>query len=63
MNAWTNNFFHDSKGKILGSYSDIGNGKIKAEYENKFLGWYIDIYSAKIAVEDYHKQGDFKDAC
>ncbi len=51
MNDWTNNFYHTSKGKVLGSISEY-NGLYKALLNNVFLGFYISEEYAKSAVEE-----------
>ena len=52
MNAWTRNYYHDSKGKILGAVVVIDD-KYKASTEaNGFVGWYISADHARIAVEE-----------
>ena len=50
MNSWTNGYYHDTKGKILGNvivYNDI----YKALLNNIFLGWFISEEYARTAVE------------
>lgn len=51
MNSWTDNFYHDQKGRILGSLSFYDN-RYKASLDNKFLGWFISEEHAKQAVQD-----------
>ncbi len=50
-NSWTENFYHNDKGKILGSVSDY-NGQHKALLGNFFIGWYISETHARNAVEE-----------
>ena len=54
MNSWTNNYYHNSTGKILGSIVQYGD-KYKALIDNLFLGWFISEEYAKLAVESAHK--------
>jgi hypothetical protein len=56
-NSWTNNFYHDSTGKILGSIMTVDSNKYKALIDNLFIGWYISEDFAKSAVEEAHKNG------
>jgi hypothetical protein len=51
MNTWTENFYHDEKGKILGSVMEYG-GQHKALIDKMFLGWFISERYAKKAVEE-----------
>ena len=56
MNAWTNNYYHNSSGKILGSivfYVD----KYKAMIDTMFIGWFISEECAKLAVESAFSDG------
>lgn len=52
-NDWTENFYHDSKGKVLGTISEY-NGQYKALFNNVFIGWYISADYAKNAIEEAH---------
>lgn len=54
MYSWTNEWYHNDKGKILGSISTFQDGRVKALFDNVFIGWFINIESAKKAVEDAH---------
>lgn len=51
VNSWTENFYHDEKGKILGSVSEYG-GQHKAILDKMFIGWFISEDYAKKAVEE-----------
>lgn len=54
MNSWTNGYYHDSTGKILGSIS-LYNDKYKALIDNLFIGWFISEDHAKSAVESAYE--------
>lgn len=56
MNSWTNDYYHDSQGKILGSISLYGD-RYKATFDNMFLGWFISEKTAKTAVESAFMDG------
>lgn len=51
MNSWSGTYYHDAKGKILGSVSEF-NGTHKALINNVFIGFYINKESAMNAVEE-----------
>jgi hypothetical protein len=53
--SWTDLYYHDNTGKILGEISPMFSNKVKASYNNCFLGWYISEICAKKAVETEHK--------
>lgn len=54
MNSWSENFYHDAKGKILGSIS-FYDGRYKALLDNVFIGWYISEEHSKIAVQEAYQ--------
>jgi hypothetical protein len=56
-NSWTENFYHDSTGKILGSIMTVDSTKYKALLDNLFIGWYISEETAKSAVQEAYKNG------
>jgi len=56
-NSWTNNYYHDSTGKILGTVSTFDESRVKAVIDNLFIGWYISEDFAKSAVEEAYKNG------
>ena len=56
MNSWTNGYYHDSTGKILGSFVPYGD-KYKAMLDSIFIGWFISEDHAKAAVESAHAAG------
>lgn len=51
MNSWTDNYYHNSVGKILGSIALYDN-RYKALLDNMFLGWFISEEYARAAVEE-----------
>ena len=56
MNSWTNNYYHDPVGKILGSIVLYGD-KYKAMIDSMFIGWFISEEHAKVAVESAYADG------
>ena len=50
--SWSNSYYHDSKGKIMGSVTCFVD-KYKALGNNLFLGFFISEDHAKGAVEEY----------
>jgi hypothetical protein len=56
MNSWTNNYYHNSTGKILGSIVLYGD-KYKAMIDSMFIGWFISEEHAKVAVESAYADG------
>ena len=56
QNSWTNNYYHDSAGKILGSFVLYGD-KYKAMIDSMFIGWFISEEHAKLAVESVYADG------
>ena len=54
MNSWSKNFYHDPKGKVLGSISEY-NGQYKAVLDKFFIGWYISEEYAQRAVEEAYR--------
>lgn len=56
MNSWTNAYYHDSTGKILGSIVLCGD-KYKALLDSMFIGWFISEEHAKNAVESASEAG------
>ena len=60
-NAWTDNYYHTNKGKILGSVSLYDN-RYKALLDNVFIGWYISEDHAKLAVQEAYRDS-LQDYC
>lgn len=56
MNSWSNSYYHDETGKILGSIVPCGD-KYKALLDSMFIGWFISEEHAKTAVESAHAAG------
>lgn len=55
-NSWTNGYYHDPAGRILGSIVIYGD-KYKAMLDNLFIGWFISEDHAKVAVESSYRDG------
>lgn len=53
-NSWTNGYYHDGKGKILGSVV-LFDDRYKAMLDKMFIGWYITEDHAKSAIEEAHQ--------
>lgn len=51
MNSWTNSYYHDISGKILGSVI-LFDDRYKATLDKMFIGFYITEDHAKKAVEE-----------
>lgn len=54
MNMWTNSYYHDGKGKILGSVV-LFDDRYKASLDKMFIGFYITEDHAKSAVEESYR--------
>ncbi len=54
MNSWTNGYYHDISGKILGSVV-LFDDRYKASLDKMFIGFYITEDHAKRAIEEAYK--------
>lgn len=53
-NGWTNDLYHDEKGKILGAVSEY-HAQHKALLNGVFIGFYISKEHAMKSVEEAYK--------